>query len=825
MHRALGAALFAFLSLAPVASGHEPPAAGAAPAAPAPLPLDASTRDFDQVHMDLTVKPDLQQGTVDGVVVHDFESLVDGLATLRLHCVDTEVTAVTSAQGGTLAHELKDGILRVTLAEALKAGQAGRVRIAYRSTPQQGLLFHRPTKEEPATPWFLYSQGQGNENRRWVPCYDEPDDRLTWNVHVTAREELETVSNGTLAEGKPNGDGTRTDTWRFPWRSPTYLLTLIVADLETVTETWKQVKVEYSALPGRREELVTALRETPHMLGVFSELTGEEYPWPRYAQTFVWDFLYGGMENTTATTLNMRALHTERARPNYMSEGLVAHELAHMWFGDLLTCRTWDHIWLNEGFATYMTDVWFEHRYGEEALLLRRREQNDGYMAGTPDAGALELKKEPRGDIPLELHGGKQYDRGAAILHTLRREIGDPAFWKGVQGYVDGRRDCAVTSEDLRHAMERACGRDLKWFWEQWVYGAGYPVLDVRYDPKTGRTEIRQVQSRKGGQGLFRVSLPVRAGRDGKVATLLVHQERHVFSMPVGAPYLRVGVRGDLLLKVKQDLPLEGWVAMLQDPDVNARIEAVYAHEPFGIPAVGPLRAAATTDASWSVREEAARVLGRLQQGGLEDGATQALLACVTDADARVRETALEALGAGPREGVQAALKAALARERAAGGSDYALAAAAKALGRVHADGAYETLVELLGVDSHGDVVRAAALEGLAELGEYRCLTHALAHLPYAWGKGGTHKLRQTALNAAVALAPDNPDVHARLVDLLDDRYHHMRSWAAEACGKLKVRAAVPALKLLAEKDWHGGPKAAAATALERIEGKDEAKK
>jgi aminopeptidase N len=819
MPRVLGAVLLALLVLAPVAWGHEPPAGGA-PAAPATLPLDATTRDYDQVHLDLTVKPDLEKGTVEGTAVHDVEALVDGLAALRMHCVDTEVRSVTCPQGNPLAHEVKDGILSVKLAAPLAAGAATRVTIRYVSTPRQGLLFHRPTQDEPQTPWFLYSQGQGTENRRWIPCYDEPDDRLTWDVHVTARQDLETVSNGTLAESKPNADGTRTDTWRFPWRSPTYLLTLVVADLETVTETWQQVKVEYSALPGRREELVTALRETPHMLGVFSELTGEVYPWPRYAQTFVWDFLYGGMENTTATTLNMRALHGERARPNYMSEGLVAHELAHMWFGDLLTCKTWDHIWLNEGFATYMTDVWFEHRHGEEALLLRRREQNDGYMAGTPDAGALELKKEPRGDVPLELHGGKQYDRGAAILHVLRRELGDADFWKGVRGYVAGRRDCAVTSEDLRHAMERAAGRDLKWFWEQWVYGAGYPVLEVRYEAKSGRTEVRQTQSRKGGQGLFRVSLPVRAGPGGEVRTLLVHQERHVFQLPAGAPYLRAGVGGDLLLKVRQDLPLEAWAAMSVDPDVNARIEAVYALEPFGVGAIQALTAAALRDASWSVREEAARVLGRLQGGDGGAQATAALVAASEYADARVRETALEGLGAGPRSVVEPVLVAAIARERGPGGNDYALAAAAKSLGRVHADGAYEALVALLDVDSHGDVVRAGALEGLAELGEHRCLAHALRFLPYSWGKGGTHKLRQAALHAAVALAPDSPEVHARLVDLLDDRYHHMRAWAAEACGKLKVRAAVPALKLLAEHDWHGGPKSAAATALERIEPK-----
>lgn len=815
LHALLAAALLLPLGLVPgtprVALAHDPHGGAAAPGA---LPLDVTTRDYDQLHMDLAVRPDLRKGTVDGTVVHEIASLVPALRTVRMHSLDTQVQSVTGVDGLPLAHELKDGLLSITLKEPLKAGASTRLAIRYTSTPRMGLYFHGPTPDAPGTPVSMYSQGQGNDNRRWVPCYDEPDDRLTWSVAVTAPEGFQTVSNGLLEAVEPGRDGTATHRWKFPWRSPTYLLTLIVAQLETVTERWRDVVLEYSAPPGRREELLTSLRETPHMLDVFSELTGEAYPWPRYAQTYVWDFVYGGMENTTATTLNMRALHGERARPNYMSEGLVAHELAHMWFGDLLTCKTWDHIWLNEGFATYMTDVWFEKRFGEEVLLLRRREQNAGYMAGTPDAAALDLKKEPRGDIPLELHGGKQYDRGAAILHVLRREVGDAAFWAGVKGYVAGRRDCSVTSEDLRRAMESAAGRDLRWFWDQWVYGAGYPVLECAYDAAAGTLSVRQAQVQKGGQGLFRLSLPVRAGPAGAVTVLPVHQERHAFRVPAGAPYLRIGVGGDLLLKVRQEPGLEGWSRMLlEDPDLNARIDAAYALEAFGADGVEALSRAAGTDASFGVREEAARVLGRLQAGSAGTRATEALLGASRDGDARVRETALEALGAGPRAMVAEVL-ATRARED---GNDYCRAAAARALGKVHAEGAEALLLGLLGEDSHGDVLRAAALEGLCALGGRKAIEAARAHVGYAWGKGGTHRNRKAALEALVALSGDEPGTQEVLVGLLADRYHNMRAWAAEACGKLKVRAAVPALTAMSKDDWHEGSRNAAKTALERI--------
>ena len=684
--------------------------------------------------------------------------------------------------------------------------------VTYTSKPTQGLFFHHPTKEDPSTPLEVYSQGEGTDNRRWIPCYDEPDDRLSWEVHATVPADLKTVSNGVLKGSTKNEDGTRTDHWDFDARGPTYLISLIAGRFATVTDKWNDVALEYVGPVGREAELKTALGDTPAMMQVFSDFTGQPYPWPRYAQTFVWDFVYGGMENTTATTLNIRALHGPEARPNYRSEGLVSHELAHMWFGDLLTCRTWDHIWLNEGFATYMTDVFFEARYGAEEMLLRRRDQNEGYMRGTPSAGDLDLKKKPRGDVPLELHGGKQYDRGAAILHTLRREIGDAAFKEGIRRYVAGRKDCAVTSEDLRAAVEHAAGQDLKWFFDQWVYGAGYPVLEVKYDEEAGRILVKQVQAQKGGQGLFRISVPVRWGAAGPVTWLHVYKDQHSFGSRRAGPFLRFGVGGDLLMKVKLEQSVEQWSAALAlDPDVNGRMDAAQALEEFGFDAVGPLAQALARDSSYAVRRECARILGRLGGGEV---ALRALLGAIGDADSRVREAVMEALGQRRRERVAGPLLSAAKGDA----NDYVRAAAIRGLAAVKAPNAFETLRDFLAsVDSHGDVVRVACLDGMRALGDRRALEEAAPYLDYEWGKGGTHSLPHAALDCVTALAGDDPDVQAKVIALLSDPYHGMRSWAAEACGKYEIRAAIEPLKILSEKDWNGGVKAAAATALERL--------
>jgi aminopeptidase N len=806
MHRILplfGACLL--LSLSAAAGAEEK-----ADKPPPPVPLDASTRDYHQRHLHICVEPDIRAGSVTGRVVLDFESLVDGLTHLRLHCLDTQVRAVADAAGRPLAHRVEAGVLEITLPGPLAVGASSKVEVRYESKPTRGLFFHAPGERCPDRPLFMYSQGQGTDNRRWIPCYDEPDDRCSWQLEVTAEADLETVSNGVRVERVPQEGGRRTDVWRFDGRSPTYLIALIVAPLETIRSTWRDVVLEYSALPGHTEALKTSLAETPNMLEFFSDYLDAPYPWPRYAQTYVWDFVYGGMENVTATTLNMRALHTKAARPNYRSEGLVAHELAHMWFGDLLTCRTWEHIWLNEGFATYFTDLFFEHRYGRDEFLLRRRLQNQGYMRGTPKAAELKLEKQPRGDIPLELFGGKQYNRGAAILHNLRRHLGDEPFRAAVRAYVKRHRDNPVTSEDLRTTVESVAGEDLQWFWDQWVYGLGYPKLDVRYDERTKQLVVRQTQTRAGGQGLFRLRVPMRWGADGEVQELLIYRERHAFPMEEGGSFLRFGVGGDLLMKVTQQQSAAAWAdALLADPDVAGRLDAAEALETFGPVAVPALAKALQEDASWAVREACADVLERLRAAGSDE----ALLAGASDVDSRVRARVVQALGSRNRR-VAGAAVARLAREDP---HPYVRAAAARAVGRLKVVGAPSLLHALLEVDSHGDVVRGGALAGLAHLGDRSAVERALPFLDYCWGKGANHTVRKEALDCVTALQPDDREVHEALVELLDDPYHSMRTWAAEACGKYGVKEAIPALQRLQRTDWHGGVRAAARTALQHL--------
>lgn len=793
--------------------------------------LDASTRDYDQTHLVVRVTPYIEEGRVDGETTVRFVSLVDPLVTLRLHCQETAVLSVTDAEGALQEFSLADDVLFVRLSRPTPKGAEGEVTVRYRSRPTAGLYFHAPSKDCPDTPLQLYSQGQSDDNRRWIPCYDLPDDRATVEVIATVPEGLQTVSGGTLVSSTKAGDGRRRDHWRLDHRVPSYLVTLIVGRYATVTEAWEGVPLDYNGPPGREEEIRNAFASTRDILAFFSDYTGRRYPYPRYAQTTVWDFVYGGMENASATTMNMRLLHPVEARPNYSPDGLVAHEAAHQWFGDIVTCKTWDDLWLNEGFATYFTDLFFEHRDGPAQFALERHFQNKGYMDGTPRPDTLGLVPDPRGKVPLELFGGKQYHRGAAILHQARIELGDEVFRAGVRRYVREHEDRAVASEDLRRSLEAEAGTSLAWFFDQWVYGAGYPVLVAAVHPAgegsaSLRVTVEQTQTGGGGQpDAFRLTVPYRlfVGARTIEGRFDVRRRRQHFDVAVGrlgrdeAVALRLGAGGGTLGRCLVNQDEAAWrLALERDPDPTGRLVAVeaLAEWPSSEKVAAALVHAAQRDPVHAVRAQALQTLATLATP--VPARAEVLLLALADPDARVREGAAAALGTLTREVAAAPLARAVAKDP----SPYVRAAAATSLGRLHAPDAFETLRDLLKVPSHREVLQKGALDGLAALGDRRALPLARAMLSANSCRGDHHGMRRAALDLLLAIAPDEAETHAAIVDLLADPYFRMRQWAAEAAGRFRIASAQAALGRIAERDPDRGARAAATAALARLQGR-----
>lgn len=431
-----------------------------------PPPLDATTRDFDQLHLALDVELDMESGRIEGAAVHRLRSLTDGLQVVRMHLEDMEVSSV-SCDGATLeVSQQKDGVIAFALDRPRKQGEEFELRVGYGGVPQAGLWFFRPSEEHPGIPYQVWSQGQGTENRHWFPCYDLPDDRLESRLRVTVPKRFLTLSNGVPARREVLDGDRVAHTWELDRPHPTYLITLVVGEFEDVVSDAAGVEHHDVVPPGWGEWVPESFGRVPDMMEFLQTYTGQAYAWPRHSQVTVWDFMWGGMENTGATTLNMRALHKDGVRPDYSADGLVAHELSHQWFGDLVTCRTWNHIWLNEGFATYFTDLWREQYEDEDAFRVGRLRSKESYMDGS-DLVALSITPRPLSPTDCADVQKHPYTKGSSVLHMLRHLLGGDVFRRGVRRYVADNKDRSVESEALRRALEQESGAELGWFFDQ----------------------------------------------------------------------------------------------------------------------------------------------------------------------------------------------------------------------------------------------------------------------------------------------------------------------------------------------------------------------
>ena len=393
----------------------------------------AADRPLDILHIKLNLNVNLDDKHVDGTARIDMVAL-RGCSTITFDAVDFETAGVTlSRNDGPFAparHSNDGKQIEILLEKPLVAGEGASVEIHYAvDNPTSGLSFFGPSENEPDVPRVVWSQGESTTNSYWFPCFDHPNERQTTELIVTTQRGLKVSSNGKLVSTTEDANkNTVTYHWLQDQPHVAYLVSMIVGEFHIERETWRGKSVEYWSHPKYSERISRSFRNTTRMLNFFSDAIGVEYPWHRYAQICCEGF-GGGMENTSATTLGNRALHDERSSLDSSSDGLIAHELAHQWWGDLITCRDWAHIWLNEGFATYFEALWDEHDLGDEEFAYNMyRKANRARRGG---------QKRPIVDRAYERPGAmfdsRAYPKGAWVLHMVRRRLGDDLFWKTLQ--------------------------------------------------------------------------------------------------------------------------------------------------------------------------------------------------------------------------------------------------------------------------------------------------------------------------------------------------------------------------------------------------------
>ena len=776
-------------------------------------------RVADIRHIRLNLKVDPRKRTLAGTATHRLAPLAQPLRRLPLNLVELTVDGVTMG-GRRLDFEHHDGVLEIHFKPAVPVGREVEVSIEYHGSPRTGLNFTGPDADYPDRPYQAWSQGQDEYARYWFPNHDFPNQKQTTEVIVEAPAEFETVSNGTLVSVEPRGRWRR---WHWTQEVPhvSYLVSLVVGVFDRWEEDRDGLPLQYYVPPGRVADGHRAFDETPAMVGFLSELAGTPYPYSKYASVVVQDFTWGGMENTSATTYIDDLLPDERAAPDYDSGRLVSHELAHQWFGDLLTCREWAHAWLNEGFATYAWPYYAERAHGLDEAQRLHLEHAEQYFAEDREYRRAIVNRAYT--EPTELFDIHLYEKGSWVLWMLRHVLGDDVFTKGVHEYVRRHRGGLVVTEDLVRAMEDTSGKALGWFFDQWVYGGGHPEFEVSYkwneDDGVAGLKVHQAQKTDALTHVFRAPLQVAFGQPG--GRTAVHQvevgrrgadDGFTFKLPARPTWVRFD-EGNRVLKTL-DFPREDamLISQLENDEVTGRVEAAGQLGRKGSPAaVKALGTALNNDGFWYVQVAAARGLG-VAQGS---AAREALVAALSHPQSRVRTAAATALGRFQGdEAVVAPLLKTLNRDR----SYTAAGAAAAALGRA---GATRTLPDLLKAaqrPSHREVVAAGALRGLAALRDPAQLGAILEHAR----PGREQRVRAVALGAAATLAratgPEQRDEVRRTAERsLRDPLYFVRRGAIRALEDLGDAAAIPALRAAIDRDVEGAVRYESRVAIDGI--------
>jgi aminopeptidase N len=782
----------------------------------------APDRTADVRHSRLEVRLDPHRRFLAGTVRHTLSALDEGVETVTLHADELEVNRVTDGEGKPLAFTHQGGRLTIRLAAPLGLGRETTVVVEYEGAPRRGLYFIQPDEDYPAKPYQVWSQGQDEDSRYWFPCFDHPCEKASSELLARVPERYRVVSNGALVGQESHGDGTVTWHWRQTLPHSAYLITLVVGEFDEVVLKAGPVPLTVYVPPGRAARAEAVFGRTVKMMEVFERRFGVSFPWEKYAQVVVEDFVFGGMENTSATTLVDLALYDERAALDYDADDLIAHELAHQWWGDLLTCRDWSHAWLNEGFATWSETVFKEEHLGHDEAAYERHTQRATYL----EEDAAEYRRaivDRRYAEPIDLFDRHLYEKGACVLHMLRKELGEEPFWRAIRTYATANRGTSVVTEDLLRAVETATGRNLEWFFEQWVFRGGHPEISFSWAYDAKRKDlaltIRQGQSADElTPDAFRFSASVEAlwkGGRSERHRIEVTRREHTVHLPCDeAPErVRFDPDGDLLATVE---PAGGADAqrttLAEDPAVIARLRAAAALAKDPTQATVDALAKALNDRFWGVAAEAAAALGRMRTPAARDALIAGLK---TVKHPKARRAVAGSLGAFRGDLVAAgALRTLL---ETGDPSLFVESSAATALGATRAPFAQQVLEHALQTkESWADMIRLGCLRGLGAIAQPEVVPALLARLP----RGNPPRVRAVA---AVALAgvgrrlANRDAVREALVDLLADPSFPVVMSAIAALRILGDDRAVAALHHLAESGGDGRIRRAAQISAFRI--------
>jgi aminopeptidase N len=680
-----------------------------------PLQTERS-RSFDALHYRIEITLDIAEKSFRGETTVTLSSLREGLEKIVLDAEAYTVTRVRGQWGKELPFYQEDKHLTVELARTLNIGEVFSFTVSYRGKdPSDGLRFYEETAENPA---LVASDSWPSGVHHWFPCYDYPNDKVTNEVIATVKRPNKVCANGRLVRVFENpAEDTVTYHWSQEQSHSTYLIFLAAAPYVVIEDKYETIPINYWVYPQHEEDALRTYKKTPLMMKFFNEIFDYPFPWAKYDQISV--PFGGGMENTSATAMTHRIIHDERAAQDYSSIGIVSHELAHQWWGDLITLRTWAHAWMNEGFGTYCDYLYTRFDRGNDEGAVNLLGKKDAYLGEARNRYIRPIVSH-RYDRPEDLFDSHSYPKGAVVLHMLRDIVGDELFFKTLSYFLHRYAFDVVDTHDFERAVKTVTGQSLDWFFDQWVYKPGHPVLDIgsTYDEERGSLNltVRQVQDTSPGVPVFvfPVDIAIVTSRGRRTERIWIRKAEESFTFPVleKPALVRFDERNVLLKEWTYNKDMEELIFQAGNDDVIGRMWALsellrFTENPE---ALRTLADSAKKDQFWAVRRAAVKSLGTIKNPFHED----LLKRSAEDPNSQVRVSALNALGDFGNTKLIAFFKQRFRKDT----SYAAQAAALSAVGKTGDASQIPFLRTAAQTPSHRDWIKNAAEKAINELQE-----------------------------------------------------------------------------------------------------------
>ena len=571
--------------------------------------------------------------------------------------------------GADLNYTYNDALkLNIDLGRTYKSTEQYTISIEYVSKPDElemggssaitgdkGLYFINPKGEEKNKMPQIWTQGETQANSVWFPTIDSPNAKTTQEIYITVEDKYVTLSNGDLVSSKKNKDGTRTDYWKQDLPHAPYLFMMAIGEYSIVKDSYtkkdgSKIEVNYYVEPEHKEDARGIFGETPNMIGYFSELLDLEYPWDKYNQVVVRDYVSGAMENTGAVIFGEYVYKDKEDLLDGNDQSTIAHELFHHWFGDLVTCESWANLPLNESFANYSQYLWDEYRYGMDEADYQAEMEADGYFQSASYQGYHDLIWFDHFDKE-DMFDGHSYNKGGRILHMLRSYLGDEAFFKGLNNYLTTNKYKAAEFHHLRLAFEEVSGEDLNWFFNQWFLGKGHLILFTDYEVTDDQTILFKVKQRQNIEDFPIYKIPTQvliwSGDEVVVHDIVIDELEQEFELSYSGEIknIQIDPKQDLLAKIYEEKSADQFRHQFYNSKAyKSRMVGLRRASKSNTLETQNLLSDALDDPFWNIRIEAASIAYQLGCSNNDDIANKMLNLAKNDSISKVRAEMIQML-------------------------------------------------------------------------------------------------------------------------------------------------------------------------------------